>query len=244
MSILYHGDCLELLKEVPNRSVDLIFCDLPYGQTANWWDVKIDLQKLWKEILRVKKKRTPVFFTTTTKFGVEIIQSAPKSCPFHFDLVWEKSSPSGFLTSKKIPLKSHEMIYAFYKVNPMYDISSHQPKYKEEDYDGETHNECNYGSIKTKYRSKGDNSGPRYDPPLPRSVLKIGSTKKNHSTEKPVELMEWILKYFSKEGDTILDPTMGSGSMGVACKHMGRNFIGIEKDDTFYNTAVNRLENN
>jgi len=245
MSILYHGDCLELLNEIEDHSVDFIFCDLPYGQTSldtNPWDIPLDLKQLWKHLLRIKKERTPIFFTTTTKYGYELLKYQPFSCPFHYDLVWEKSCPSGFLTSKKIPLKSHEMIYVFYEKTPYYDITSHSPKFKPEDYDGEITTPCNYGNIKTKYRSKGDNSGPRYDPPLPRSVIKINSTKGSHNTEKPVELIEYLLKYFSKEGDVILDPTMGSGSVGVACKNMKRNFIGIEKHLKFYEVAVNRIE--
>jgi len=244
MSLLLHGDCLELLKEVSDKSVDFIFCDLPYGQTSletNPWDVPLDLHLLWKELLRVKKLRTPIFFTTTTKYGFELLKYQPYKCPFRYDIVWEKTTASGFLTSKKIPLRSHEMIYVFYEKTPMYDLSSHLPKFSEEEYDGELTNECNYGNIKTKYRSKGDNSGPRYDPPLPRSVVKIKSTKRSHSTEKPVELIKYLLKYFSKEGDTILDPTMGAGSTGVACKEMNRNFIGIEKNPTFFNKAENRI---
>jgi len=244
MSLLLHGDCLELLSEVSDNSVDFIFCDLPYGQTSletNPWDIPLDLHLLWKELLRVKKQRTPIFFTTTTKYGFELLKYQPEKCPFRYDIVWEKTTASGFLTSKKIPLRSHEMIYVFYEKTPMYDLSEHLPKFSEEKYDGELTNKCNYGTIKTKYRSKGDNSGPRYDPPLPRSVVKIKSTKRSHSTEKPVELIEYLLKYFSKEEDIILDPTMGAGSTGVACQNMKRNFIGIEKNPTFYNTAVNRI---
>ncbi len=246
MSLLLHGDCLELLSEVEDNSVDFIFCDLPYGQTSletNPWDIPLDLNLLWKQILRVKKVRTPIFFTTTTKYGFELLKYQPHKCPFRYDLIWEKTTATGFLTSKKLPLRSHESIYVFYEKTPFYDISSHLPKFKEEDYDGEIKTDCTYGSIKTKYRSKGDNSGPRYDPPLPRSVVKIKSTKRSHSTEKPVELIEYLLKYFSKEDDTILDPTMGSGPVGVACKNMKRNFIGIEKNESFFNTAVNRINN-
>jgi|TARA_R110000851_G_scaffold324876_1_gene492481 site-specific DNA-methyltransferase (adenine-specific) len=244
MSILLHGDCLELLNEVEDNSVDFIFCDLPYGQTSletNPWDIPIDLNLLWIHLLRVKKERTPIFFTTTTKYGYELLKYQPFKCPFRYDIVWEKSISTGFLTAKKLPLRSHEMIYVFYEKTPFYDLSTHMPKFTEEEYDGEITNECNYGTIKTKYKTKGDNSGPRYDPPLPKSVIKIKSTKRSHSTEKPVELIQYLLKYFSKEGDTILDPTMGSGPVGVASKIMKRNFIGIEKNPTFYNTANNRI---
>ena len=341
MSILLNGDCLEELKDIQDKSVDLIFCDLPYGQTSCKWDCPIDLDILWSEIMRIKKINTPIIMTCTTKFGVNLIQSAPKKCPFRYDLVWCKSSSAGFLSSKKQPLRRHELIYFFYEKLPFYDLSSHKHKFLEEknnkektqisksmDKDlygaskggtigavhGTNYNpplpdslvktDKNIGTIikdtklgtntydtekikkpikrlsndvvydpplpnslikeggsdgsddvyqaKNRFKNgkltknprhlqKGDD--PIYDPPLPNSLLEIKSTRGKHSTEKPVSLMSLILKYYSKEGDTILDPTMGSGSMGVACKEMNRNFIGIEKDPEIYEVAVNRIEN-
>ena len=369
MSILLHGDCLEEMKGLDDNSIDLIFCDLPYGQTSCKWDCCIDLDKFWIEVMRIKKLNTPIFFTTTTKFGVSLINSAPKKCHFRYDIVWVKSAPAGFLSAKKMPMRKHEMIYVFYEKLPFYDLSSHTHKFlkpntpmgdkpdmygrlwdkdgkpyvkekqhsqynpplpvsvvKEElckydvnknTYGGgkegrikiskdkkdhqqkydpplpvsvvrETHTNNNgnkgglYGKGKlVKYKEikgggydpplpvsvvkedvydyssrvkngklketgnaqfKGANGQPLYEPPLPNSMLEVKSTRGKHSTEKPVALMEWILKYYSKEGDTILDPTMGSGSTGVACKNMNRNFIGIEMDDEIYEVAVNRIE--
>ena len=275
MSILLHGDCLEELKGIDDNSVDFIFCDLPYGQTSCKWDTIIDWEPLWKELMRVKKLNTPLFFTTTTKFGVELINNAPKKCPFRYDLVWVKSAPAGFLSAKKMPMRKHEMIYCFYEKLPFYDLSSHKHKFIK---DGTKSKEDNcYGVQKLEEKKSYDPPLPvsvvkeqegtiygdlpttdsyaesvglgkkghetRYDPPLPNSLLEIKSTRGKHSTEKPVALMEWLLKYFSKEGDTVLDPTMGSGSTGVACKNMNRNFIGIEKDPEIYEVAVNRIEN-
>ena len=310
MSILLHGDCLEELKGIDDKSIDLIFCDLPYGQTSCKWDCKIDLDKFWIEIMRIKKLNTPIFFTTTTKFGVDLINSAPKKCYFRYDIVWVKSAPAGFLSAKKMPMRKHEMVYVFYEKLPFYDLSSHTHKFikekkvehntiyggvkvnniegneREPRYDpplptsvikdglvegqtlGDKGNECYgkfsyynngvkgydpplptsivkedkhtlYGDIK----EKGIPHTTTYDPPLPTSMLEIKTTRGKHSTEKPVALMEWVLKYYSKEGDTVLDPTMGSGSTGVACKTMNRNFIGIEKDPEIYEVAVNRIEN-
>ena len=103
MSLLLHGDCLEHMKDMDDESVDFIFCDLPYGATSCKWDCKIDLEKFWIEVMRIKKLRTPIFMTTTTKFGVDLINSAPKKCPFRYDLVWVKSAPAGFLSAKKMP---------------------------------------------------------------------------------------------------------------------------------------------
>lgn len=284
MSLLLHGDCLEHLHSVDDNSVDLIFCDLPYGQTSCKWDCKIDLTQLWDHFMRIKKLNTPLFFTTTTKFGCDLIQSAPKKCFFRYDLVWVKSAPAGFLSAKKMPMRKHEMVYVFYEKLPLYDLSSHKHKFvKERDagqkngsvYGGEEGKKLMEGkydpplpvsvmkepepepeqdnnkdfSVEVKNSTYGTlqikqpvTSGPRWDPPLPTTMLEIKSTRGKHSTEKPVALMEWILKYYSKEGDVVLDPTMGSGSTGVACKNMNRNFIGIEMDAEIYEVAVNRIE--
>ena len=313
MSILLHGDCLNEMKSIEDDSVDLIFCDLPYGQTSCKWDCKIDLQKFWIEVMRIKKINTPIFFTTTTKFGVELINTAPKKCPFRYDIVWVKSAPAGFLSAKKMPLRKHELIYVFYEKLPFYDLSSHKHKFlnskngvkkdynlyrkdikqvQNKQYDpplptsivkeeqnvvkgvNNTYNTEGRKNpiirepagkydpplptsvvkdIDEKYKNKGGlysnvsrnglvKNEPHYDPPLPHSLLEIKSTRGKHSTEKPIALMEWILKYYSKEEDVVLDPTMGSGSTGVACKNMKRNFIGIEMDPEIYEVAVNRIE--
>jgi len=299
---LYNADCLEKMKDLPDKSVDLIFCDLPYGQTSCKWDCKIDLEEFWKQVMRIKKLNTPIFFTTTTKFGVELIQSAPKRCHFRYDIVWCKSAPAGFLSAKKMPLRKHEMIYVFYEKLPFYDLSSHKHKFIEEPepepkkyvppqarqsskhmYDKGTYktedNSDNlyrkngrkanesayepplptsvvkqepkhkwvkgttdiYGGAPTEDSKECGGHQQRYEPPLPNSMLEIKSTRGKHSTEKPVALMEWILKYYSKEGDVVLDPTCGSGSTGVACKNMNRKFIGIEMDEDIFNTARDRL---
>ena len=317
MSILLHGDCLELMETLDDESVDLIFCDLPYGQTSCKWDCCIDLDKFWIEVMRIKKLNTPIFMTTTTKFGLSLLNSCPKKCPFRYDIVWVKSAPAGFLSAKKMPMRKHEMIYVFYEKLPFYDLSSHKHKFIKERntaqkngkiYEGEGDKKIMegkydpplpvsvvkedkhtlYGEIKEKgiphtttydpplpvsvvkeetggatgeetyctdkdkeYETcygginipKHPGAGARWEPPLPVSMLEIKSTKGKHSTEKPVALMSWILKYYSKEGDVVLDPTMGSGSTGVSCKEMNRNFIGIEKDPEIYEVAVNRIEN-
>ena len=333
MSYLLHGDCLEELKGIDDNFCDLIFLDLPYGQTACKWDCLIDLDKLWIQLMRVKKLHTPIVMTCTTKFGVSLIKSSPKKCPFRYDLVWCKSAACGFLSAKKMPMRKHEMIYLFYEKLPFYDISSHKHKFIKENATGRKgncyrdgkldeapssqytprlptslitpnnlkpeDNNCSFNPNGTyggkqsytisknkedhvsKYdpplptsliQDEGGSDGSEthmenstsiysaggmdvityndrkngesaYNPPLPNSLLEIKSTRGKHSTEKPVALMEWILKYYSKEDDVVLDATMGSGSMGVACKNMKRNFIGIEMDEDIYNTAVDRIEN-
>jgi len=208
--------------------------------------------------------------TTTTKFGVSLINSAPKKCPFRYDLVWIKSAPAGFLSAKKMPMRKHEMIYVFYEKLPLYDLSSHKHKFIKE-RDAKQKNGNVYGGEEGKKLVEGKYEPPLpvsvvkedcynmnerhkngkmkdlrkttgYEPPLPTTMLEIKSTRGKHSTEKPVALIQWLLKYYSKEGDVVLDPTMGSGSTGVACKNMNRNFIGIEMDPEIYEVAVNRID--
>jgi len=263
---LYNQDCLEKMKDLSDNSIDLLFCDLPYGQTGCKWDSLIDLDLFWKEVNRVCKINCPMFFTCSTKFGVSLINSNPKN--FRYDLIWVKSSPCGFLLAKKMPIRKHEMVYVFYRKLPLYDLSSHSHKFIKsndkgnigglygnvEKLNGE-HRQYDpplpVSVIKTKlYSNKNKeeptelyrNKGGQYDPPLPNSILEIKSEKGKHATQKPTALIEWCLKYYSKEGDIILDPTMGSGSTGVACKIMNRNFIGIEKDEKIFNSAVERLK--
>jgi len=308
-STFYNGDCLEVMKELKDNSVDLLFCDLPYGQTSCKWDSLIDLNLFWKQVNRVCKLDCPMFFTCSTKFGVSLINSNPKN--FRYDLVWVKSAPCGFLNAKKMPMKKHEMVYVFYRKLPMYDLSSHQHKFLRERKEEWCDKNGLYGEDtsvpKTEYKydpplpnsviNKGDKGnniyskfsyynngekgydpplpnsviqsksqisremkagvnnlygdmkggtignvhGTNFDPPLPHSLLEIKSEKGKHATQKPTELIKWCLKYYSKEFDTVLDPTMGSGSTGVACKEMNRNFIGIELDEKIYSVAEKRL---
>jgi site-specific DNA-methyltransferase (adenine-specific) len=291
---LRNGDCLEILKDIPSKSVDLVFADLPYGQVNCKWDCKIDLELLWKELLRIAKSdTTPFFFTCTTKFGYELISSNKKM--FRYDLVWAKSNPCGFLQAKKQPMRKHEMVYVFYKKQPAYDISSHKHKFlkskngmkgkddlcyttnqvqnkeydpplpvsvikEEQVYIENKKFNTLYGDLNIPDPRRNGKSvrEPRYEPPLPVSVIKeeddydpslphslleIKSIRlKQHSTAKPPDLMKWILKYYTKEGDMVLDPTMGSNPMGLACKEMNRNYIGIEKDPDIYKFACSRVD--
>jgi len=295
---LYNEDCLERLKKIPDKSIDLIFNDLPYGQTSCKWDSLIDIDELWKEYKRIRKDTTPIFFTCSTKFGHSLISSNMKE--FRYDLVWVKSAACGFLNAKKMPMKKHEMLYVFYKKLPLYDLSSHTHKFIKSGDKGKIDNiyggvkringqkgkyepplpvsvikydrKCDsdlYGDIlrdrkegydpplpvsvikeddknyKTLYGDinipKHQSTGSRWNPPLPNSILEIKSQRGKHSTQKPDALMEWILKYYSKENDIVLDPTMGSGTMGLACKKMNRKFIGIEKDEEIFKVAEERI---
>ena len=286
---LRNGDCLEVMKDLNDNSVDLMFADLPYAATQLEWDILIDLELFWKEINRVCKDDAPMIFTCTTKFGNSLINSNPKN--FRYDIIFVKSASTGFLNSKKAPLRKHENIYIFYRKLPkvytenialhhqhkflnankvvrtdkgcdglygkesqkvfIYDdkgkLRNNEPRYEPplpnsviRDTNNYTNNSVLYGNIKRPDCMRKNNES-MYNPPLPNSILEIKSEKGKHATQKPVPLMEWILKYYSREGDVVLDPTMGSGSMGVACINMNRLFIGIEKDEAIFDIAFNRL---
>ena len=239
---LLNGDCLEKMKDLETDSVDLLFCDLPYcgitnskknSEIACKWNTPVDLELFWKEANRVCKINAPMFFTCSTKFGVSLINSNPKN--FRYDMVWVKSQNVGFLNAKKMPMKKHEMVYVFYRKLPFYNIAdNHTHKFVKE----------RTGRIKGVYSEKGDkipSKELKYDPPLPTSILEVATQKGKHPTQKPTALMEWVLKYYTRENDLVLDPTMGSGSTGVACQNLNRRFIGIEMDVDIFNTAVDRL---
>jgi len=416
MSILLHGDCIDEMKGIESNSVDLIYTDLPYATksfgkcTDCEWDKPIDLDKMWKELMRIKKLHTPLFFSCNVKLGYDLIRTCPKKCPFRYDLIWCKSAKSGFLLSKKQPLRAHEFVYVFYERQPFYNIDDnhkhkfldskngmkgqddliygksikqvqnkqydpplptaiinkdnnckydvnknmygggkedrikiskdkkdHEAKYdpplpsstinkdskqvlnpdsiygdittednkqlgghlqrydpplpsstinKDSKVDkvelkdtvyGETltvnkiqdrkcrkeiydpplpvstikqeypgnpvmREDTTYGNVVSYEIPERKNGEPRYEPPLPDSLLEVKSERGKHQTQKPVELINWILKYYTKPGDVVFDCCMGSGSMGVACKGMDRNFIGIELNPEIYEVAVNRIE--
>ena len=285
------GDCLEVMKELDDDSVDLLFADLPYAQTACKWDALIDMEQFWKEANRVCKGDAAMVFTCSVKFGNTLINSNPKN--FRLDLVWVKSNSVGFLNAKQMPMRKHEMIYIFYNERPKVYTESislhHKHKFRDGDKTKPSPTTGLYGDEKKKVRHlnedgtinqslnqvkynpplpksviKEDDQQPKYthkskrgqygnrtpynsygvacyDPPLPNSILEVKSEKGKHATQKPVALMEWVLKYYSRENDVVLDPTCGSGSMGVACQNMNRLFIGIEKDEEIFEVAFERL---
>jgi site-specific DNA-methyltransferase (adenine-specific) len=244
---LINGECLEELKKIEDKSVDCFICDLPYGTTGCKWDNKIDLDELWIEMKRTARNdKTPFFFFCDMKLAVNLINSNPKW--FRYDLVWYKTnSKCGHLNSGKMPMRSHELLLVFYKKLPTYNKK-------------EYHKRVCYNDGKKKYPDESqiygkswlnDNFkfGTMYDVVLPISVLKypienkMTSKMRYHPTQKPQGILEWIIKYYSNKGDTILDPTMGSASTGVACKTLNRNFIGIEMNKEYFDVAIERINN-
>ena len=361
--MLINGNCIEEMKKLPDKSVDIMICDLPYGETNCKWDIIIDMEEFWVQFKRIRKsKRTACIHFCSTKFGYSLIKSWEKG--FKMDMIWVKRNKTGGLQSKHRPMRNHEMVYFFYEQSPKYNRDKYhkrnnnvkhaqsettkekksdndenvkverkqtnfepvQPASVLEEKDGKKikltndnytkeYNDNNHagasvpgiGNVFSKKNRKAfiNENGSGFTPPNPASVLEeepkytkahldnnrggagtntktdifskenikkfheengVGFTppnpssvleeedpltvfkskkvfigKRNHQTEKPQDILEFFLKYWTDEGDVVLDPTMGSGSTGVACKKLGREFIGIELDEKYFNVAVDRI---
>lgn len=257
---LYNGDCLQVMKELPAQSVDLIICDLPYGCLSGGggkektmrrgksedpgviggcnWDVKINLEEFWKEVKRIRKNdHSPCIHFCTTRFGYELIQSNPAE--FRHDLVWNKEHGVSFLSANKMPMRSHEMIYVFSKAGAFYQRIDEIGVFKQWNRPPNVNKGGCYGNV-VKPISEGGN-GTR----CALSVInmkKVGTTKNTHPTEKLSELYQWLIERYCPVGGTVLDPTFGSGNSVFTAYGMGRNAIGIEMNEEFFNKAVERLE--
>ena len=254
---LKNGNCLELMKNLDDKSIDLMICDLPFGELNSKWDIKIDMEEFWKEFKRIRKsKRTLCLHFCSTKFGYELIKSWEKG--YKMDMVLKKQNKTGGLQSRHRPMRNHEMIYFFYEQAPKYNRDKYHKKIalnpssviKEKKEITKLNNPCDGKIIKlnsigidlTKHSAYANQ--PNYTPLLPASIFeskKVFTGKRHHQTEKPQDILEFFLKYWSDEGDTVLDPTMGSGSTGVACKNLNRNFIGFELDEKIYKVAEERI---
>ena len=266
---LLHGDCLELMKTLPDKSVDLFLCDLPYGclsANANatrkrfvngvdtgttitheviggcTWDIPIDLEQFWIQVKRLcKDDHTPVLMFCNTRFGYDLIKS--NEAWFRYDLVWNKMCGVGFLLANKMPMKCHENIYVFSKKGTRYyrkDIEGDFPMWRAGTNGPRTGNHADAGMS----RSRGSGGeGTR----CALSVIECKSARSNqkgekrefkHPTQKPDDLYAWLIERYSKEGDTILDPTAGSFASVFTAVQLNRNAIGMEKDQGFYDRAV------
>ena len=239
---LYRGDALEVLPRLAAQGLtaDMIFADPPYGTTHCRWDAVIDIPKMWKELKGVSLPRTPVLLFCQQPFTSVLGSSNLKR--LRYSWVWEKTQPTGFLNARRMPMKAHDDILVFYdrlpKYNPMKTgghkrkvvMAVHQLK-------------CEQGEIYRRHDNYRDYvSTERY----PRSVLTYKTDKQLsclHAAQKPVALLEYLIRTYTDEGDTVLDFAMGSGSTGVACRNTGRRFVGIEIDEAIFQTAYNRIAN-
>jgi site-specific DNA-methyltransferase (adenine-specific) len=239
---IFKGDCLEVMKTLPNKSVSLFLCDLPYGCLTGIdsckWDIKLDLEKFWIQVKRLAKdEHTPVLMFCTTKFGNDLINSNPKW--YRYDLVWTKQQGVGFLSVNKLPSRSHEMIYVFSKKGAYYkrvDIEGDFPKWKF----GDNVRTSNYADAGLPRTNTSGGDGKR----CPTTVISIASkkTKGGHPTQKPDELYEWLIKRYCPEEGTILDPTAGSFASCFVARSIGLKSIGIEKNESYFNKAKEKLE--
>lgn len=252
---LLKGDCLKLMKAIPDKSIGLIICDLPFGCLTGGggkekakrnvhnsndviagcaWDIPIDLEVFWKEVKRIRKDdHTPTLMFCNTKFGYDLIKSNEKE--FRYDLVWDKQRGVSFLSANKMPMKSHEMIYVFSKLGA---------KYNRIDIEGDFKAVGGGGGISNQYEgakrllTREDNTGKR----CALSVINFKNTSRgSHPTEKPIELYKFLIERYSSQGDEVLDPTFGSANSGLACKELNRSYIGIEMNDNFFWKAASRI---
>jgi site-specific DNA-methyltransferase (adenine-specific) len=232
---LFHGDCLDIMKRINSNSIDLILCDLPYGVTKNKWDIIIPFDRLWAEYNRIIKDNGAIILFGSQPFTTLLISSNMKY--FRYSLVWEKNKFSDFLNSKRKPMKTNEDICIFYKKQPTYNIQYwYSTPYERWNSQSAVDKQTNYGSHK-KNVAKSD--GKR----LPTTVLKFNRVERpKHPTQKPVDLLEWLIKSYTNENENVLDNCMGIGSTGIAAKNLSRNFVGIELDENYYKQAVEFIQ--
>ena len=230
---LMKGDCLERMKEIPSGSVDAIICDPPYGTTACKWDSIIPLEPMWEQLKRIIKPNGAIVMTASQPFTTTLISSNMKM--FKDCLVWKKNVASNFLNANRMHLKRHEDVCIFYQKSPVYNkqMLDGEP-YKNKRSGNDDGGDC-YGSISK--RTDTVNHGERN----PISILEFDRNVGLHPTQKPVALMEYLIKTYTNEGETVLDFAAGSGSTGVACANTGRKFIGIELDDGYFDVAMSRI---
>ena len=232
---LYNGDCLELMKNIPDGSVDMVLCDLPYGTTRNKWDCIIPLDRLWEQYKRVIKDNGAIVLFSAEPFTSILITSNMQW--FRYDLIWAKTQGSDFLNANRKPLRSHENICVFYKKQPTYNPQKTEGKpYKAKS--GET-TSSNFGKFNGNHHTE-NKDGKR----CPLTVLNFSGEHnkgKQHPTQKPIDLLEWIIKTYTNAEETVLDNCMGVGSCGVACINTNRNFIGIELDKGYFDIAEKRI---
>ena len=240
---LYNGDCLEIMKNISDKSVDMILCDLPYGTTQCKWDVVIPFEPLWKQYNRIIKDNGAIVLFGNEPFSSYLRLSNLKN--YKYDWIWKKPRGTGHLNVKRQPLRDVENISVFYKKQCLYNpqLSKGEPysalkggKNSRVSQAGDT----TYGKFMNGAEYRNDNDGFRY----PKQVISFGVVERGtlHPTQKPVDLLEYLIKTYTNEGEVILDNCMGSGSTGVATLNLHRKFIGIELDQQYFEIAQNRIQ--
>ena len=234
---LWQGDCLQLMKKIADKSVDCIITDLPYKQTHNDWDEIIPFKPLWKQYKRIIKDNGAIILFGNGMFTAKLMTSNPAM--WRYNLIWQKTQPTGFLNAKKMPMRSHEDICVFYKRLPTYNpqkTTGHIRKVSKAEH--------KVGSKKT--TDYGEHGLTTYDSTerYPTSVWKFAKDVQRsalHPTQKPLALIEELIKTYTNEGDLVVDSCMGSNTTGLGCLNLNRRFIGIEKDDAIFKVAKQRI---
>lgn len=243
---IYLGDCLELMNDIPSGSVDMILCDLPYGTTNIAWDVIIPFAPLWHHYERVIKQNGAIVLTSSQPFTTDLIMS--NRSLFRYEIIWAKTQKTGFLDARRKPLKGHENILVFYKKQPTYNP---QKTIKKDTQIGRIRKEREGTCLQYSKHLNGKyiEDGTRY----PSSVIEISNwngalfgnniNATKHPTQKPVPLFEYLIKTYTNEGETVLDNCSGSGTTAIACIRNNRNYICIEKNETYFENSIKRIEN-
>jgi len=235
----YLGDCLELMKSIKDNSIDMILADLPYGTTKCRWDSPIDLVQLWIQYKRIIKSNGAIVLTAQTPF--DKVLGASNLEMLKYEWIWEKTQATGHLNAKKMPMKAHENILVFYKDLPTYNpqkTKGHKPINSYTKYIETQNNTELYGRMNREISGGGDTDR------FPRSVIKFASDKQKsclHTTQKPLALMEYLIKTYTNEGDVVLDTCAGSGTTGLAAKNLKRNYIMMEKEEKYFEICLQRV---
>ena len=233
---IMHGDCLELMASIPDGSVDMILCDLPYGTTDCKWDTVIPFEPLWAQYRRVAKRNAAIVLTASQPFTTALIASNMRE--FRYCWVWDKKKAGNIFLAKSQPMKVHEDVVVFSR-----DPHAYHPQMVQRDT---VKRSKNYGTgAAFGGNGKAESTVYTYTHKFPASIIEVSNASqrgKVHPTQKPVALMEYLIKTYTNEGETVLDNCMGSGTTGVAALNCGRKFIGIERDDTYFEIAQRRIE--
>jgi site-specific DNA-methyltransferase (adenine-specific) len=230
---IYLSDCLEIMKDIKDKSIDMILCDLPYGMTACKWDTIIPLDPLWSNYKRIIKDNGVIVLTGSQPFTSMLVMSNPHW--FKYEIIWEKDNCTNFHNAKKMVMKVHENILVFYKKRPIYNPQ----KFYKGIYRKVRHSSSYTAYGKVKEHAYESMDGMRY----PRSVIKFNSEKGLHPTQKPVKLFEWLIKTYTNENDVVLDNCAGSGTTAIACLNTNRNYILIENNEEYFKIAQSRINN-
>jgi DNA modification methylase len=238
---LYKGDCLEVMKNISDNSIDAIITDPPYGTTACKWDSVIDFDLMWEQLNRIIKPNGAIVLFGSEPFSSALRMSNIKN--YKYDWIWDKTQSTSFGLAKKQPMRTYETISVFYKKQCVYNPQMTPKKRIVDDRNWKSDGKSENGNFSSKEKHKFVRKES-----YPKNIININSTNKEcnntkrlHPTQKPLELMEYLISTYTNEGELVLDFTMGSGSTGVACKNTNRSFIGIEKDENYFKIAEQRI---